>query len=186
VHFSFAFPAVSIHHRLEPTWSLLGTWLGGGSSSLLFREVREKRGLSYSVYAGLSNFSDCGFLQGGFSTEPKNFKEAVSVVAECCRELSGGLLKENVEQTKAILEGSMLMGYDGIHHRMEVMAREELFLGHVVPLSHAIKEIRSIKVEHVNKLARELKNIPSCFVFGPAPVKKVNGLKKLWKGKNNK
>ena len=182
VQFGFMFPAVSLKDKNEVLWSALGNLLGGGSSSLLFREVREKRGLAYTTQAQLYSFSDVGMLQGYLATDPKKLLEAVAVAGETCRRLAAGVTLEDLEFVKSMMEGSVYMSYDGINNRMESLARQELIFGKPYTVREAIREVHAINKKDFDKAAQTLLSTPCFFALGPVSQRDLARIHKAWKG----
>lgn len=180
--FGFMFPGVSVTSHQEVLWSALANLLGGGSSSLLFREVREKRGLAYNTHAQLYSFSDTGLLYGYLATEPKKLREAVAVAGETCRRLAAGVTLEDLEFVKSMMEGSVYMSYDGINNRMESLARQELLLGKTYTVKEAVREVASINKKDFDKAAQILRTLPCFFAMGPVSQRELNSLTRAWEG----
>jgi predicted Zn-dependent peptidase len=167
VQFAFVYPAVKLSSRDEIVWSALTNWLGGGSSSQLYREVRERRGLAYSVNTQMHGFTDCGFLVGYFATEPAKFREALQVSAEVCRAVPSQLRDEDVDFLRSMMRGSVLMSYDGINSRMESLARQELLMGRTYSLRESLAEIEGLTRRSIVRVAKQVAAQPPCaFALG--------------------
>jgi predicted Zn-dependent peptidase len=137
---------------------LLNTALGGGMSSRLFQEVREKRGRVYSIYSFLSAFMDCGYFGIYAGTSPEWVDEVIEVslkeIAKVARE---GLRNEELARAKSQLKGNMLLGMESTDSRMNRLARNEIYFRRDVPLEEIAREIEGVTNEQVIEIAS------SCF-----------------------
>ncbi|MBS1984222.1 MAG: insulinase family protein [Bdellovibrionales bacterium] len=182
MQFSFMFPAVSLRDHREVYWSALANLLGGGSSSKLFREVRERRGLAYSTHAQLYTYSDVGLLSGYLATNPKRWFEAVSVAGEACRSLAAGIAEEDLDFVKSMMVGGILMSYDGINNRMESLARQELLLRRTYTLKQAVREVQDMTKKDIDRVAKALAVTPCFAALGPVSQKDLGKVVKAWNG----
>jgi predicted Zn-dependent peptidase len=137
---------------------LLNTALGGGMSSRLFQEVREKRVRVYSIYSFLSAFMDCGYFGIYAGTSPEWVDEVIEVslkeIAKVARE---GLRNEELARAKSQLKGNMLLGMESTDSRMNRLARNEIYFRRDVPLEEIAREIEGVTNEQVIEIAS------SCF-----------------------
>lgn len=136
---------------------VLNTVLGGSVSSRLFQEVREKRGLAYSIYSYLSNYSDAGTMTIYAGTRDR---EAGRVVEVICRELRrirrDGIAKAELALAKNHLKGSLMLGLESSHGRMSKLAKDELYLGAPVSLNEIVARIDAVSAAQVHELGRHL------------------------------
>jgi len=137
---------------------LLNTALGGGMSSRLFQEVREKRGRVYSIYSFLSAFLDCGYFGIYAGTSPDWVDEVIEVsLNEIAKVAHEGLKKEELARAKSQLKGNMLLGMESTDSRMNRLARNEIYFRRDIPLEEIAREIEGVGNEQVIELAS------SCF-----------------------
>ena len=137
---------------------LLNTALGGGMSSRLFQEVREKRGRVYSIYSFLSAFLDCGYFGIYAGTSPDWVDEVIEVsLNEIAKVAHEGLKKEELARAKSQLKGNMLLGMESTDSRMNRLARNEIYFRRDIPLEEIAREIEGVSNEQVIELAS------SCF-----------------------
>src|ERR1700737_4951544 len=114
---------------------LLNTALGGGMSSRLFQEVREKRGRVYSIYSFMSAFLDCGYFGVYAGTNPEWVDEVIEVtLKEINKVVRGGLAPEELARAKSQIKGNMLLGMESTDSRMNRLARNEISFRRDVPL----------------------------------------------------
>jgi len=137
---------------------LLNTALGGGMSSRLFQEVREKRGRVYSIYSFLSAFLDCGYFGIYAGTSPDWVDEVIEVsLNEIAKVARDGLKNEELARAKSQLKGNMLLGMESTDSRMNRLARNEIYFRRDIPLDEIAREIEGVGNEQVIELAS------SCF-----------------------
>ncbi len=135
---------------------LLHTVLGGGMSSRLFQEVREKRGLAYSIYTYLSLCKDAGSLVAYAGTSEGDFTKVVDVILKEFDRLPETLTREELENAKEQMKGGMLLGLETSDSRMTKLARDVLYFGRIIPIKEIVKSIDGVKLDEVRKLAAEI------------------------------
>jgi predicted Zn-dependent peptidase len=137
---------------------LLNTALGGGMSSRLFQEVREKRGRVYSIYSFMSAFLDCGYFGVYAGTNPEWVDEVIEVtLKEVNKVVRGGLAPEELARAKSQLKGNMLLGMESTESRMNRVARNEIYFRRDIPIDELGREIEKVTNDQVVELAS------SCF-----------------------
>lgn len=150
---------------------VVNTVLGGSVSSRLFQEVREKRGLAYSICSYLSTYSDAGTMTIYAGTRGKEASRVVDVV---CRELRrmerDGITKSELALAKNHLKGSLMLGLESSHGRMSKLAKDELYLGAPVSLNDMLKRIDAVSMAQVRSLSRRLFNETSRSLTALGPV----------------
>lgn len=174
VHLCLGFKGLPVGHPDRYAANILNTILGGGVSSRLFQEIRENRGLAYTIYSHLSSFSDGGNLTVYAATRPE---EAESVVSQVCKVIQKlckqGLNPKELERTKTQLKGNLMMGLEGTYGRMNKLAKDELFQERRVTLQEMLKEIDKITLDHVWSLSKQLFDFQGLAMtaLGPIPQK---------------
>ena len=136
---------------------VLNAALGGGMSSRLFQEVREKRGLAYSVFSFVSHYADTGLFGVYAGCHPKR---AVDVL-ELCREqlaiaASGGLDAEELERGKGQLRGGLVLGLEDTGSRMSRLGKSELVYGELMTIDEILGHIDAVTPEAVQAVAFEV------------------------------
>jgi predicted Zn-dependent peptidase len=159
-------------HRLDDRRFALGVLnaaLGGGMSSRLFQEVREKRGLAYSVYSFTSHYSDTGVFGVYAGCHPNR----ASDVLELCREqlsiaAAGGITSEELDRGKGQMRGGLVLGLEDPGSRMSRLGKSELVYGELMTVEEILAHINSVTVDDVQMLAFELLRAPTALaVIGP-------------------
>jgi len=133
---------------------VLDTLLGGGMSSRLFQEVRENRGLAYSIYSFADFLADTGTFGVYAATEASSVEDTVQVIHEQLDEVqTNGIPEDEVERTKRQLKGSLLLGLENTGSRMSRIARMEIYLGQSVSLDEVAAAIDAVRAEEVAQVA---------------------------------
>jgi predicted Zn-dependent peptidase len=136
---------------------LLNTALGGGMSSRLFQEVREKRGRAYSVYSFLSSYRDAGYLGIYVGTSAEWVEEVVAVILAELKALKReGLRAEELKRVKNQLKGSLLLGLETSDNRMSRIAKNEIYFGEDIPPREVAARIDATTNDEIAALAQRL------------------------------
>ncbi len=136
---------------------VLNTILGGGSSSRLFQEIREERGLAYSVYSFQSSFLDSGNFGVYAGTSPEALEQVLMLVQEELRRVGEqGITPEELVEAKDQLKGQMMLSLESTSGRMSRLGRGELILGRVLSPDQIIDRIDAVTLEQVHRLAARL------------------------------
>jgi predicted Zn-dependent peptidase len=162
-------PALARRDERRFALEVLSAALGGGMSSRLFQEVREKRGLAYSVYSFSSPFADTGLFGVYAGCQPKR----VDDVLEICQEqlnlvVSGGLTAEEIARGKGQLTGGLLLGLEDTGSRMSRLGKGELVYGEHLSAADLIAKIDAVTADDIAQVANEVLGRPrSLAVIGP-------------------
>ena len=136
---------------------VLNAVLGGGTSSRLFQEVRERRGLAYSVYSFASHYSDAGMVGVGVGCLPAKMEHVLSVVRDEMRLMAEkGITDEELERGQGALRGGLVLSMEDSGTRMSRIAKAELLYDELPGLDEVIRRIDAVTVEDVQELAVEL------------------------------
>jgi predicted Zn-dependent peptidase len=143
------------------TLGVLNSILGGGMSSRLFQEIREKRGLAYSVYSFAPSYSDAG-LFGIYAgcTPAKVSTVAELMLGEFARLANGGVTAEELSRAVGQLSGASALALEDSDTRMSRLGRSELTLGEFVDLDETLVRLARVTAEGVRELAVELASRP--------------------------
>ncbi len=149
--------------------SVLNTALGGGLSSRLFQQIRETRGLAYSVYSAVDAFADSGAFSVYAGCLPERFDEVVRLTAEVLETVSrDGITDAECRIAKGSLRGGLLLGLEDSASRMNRLGRNELNYGEYRSLASTLRHIEKVTVEDVNAVAkRVLRGRFGAAVLGP-------------------
>lgn len=157
---------------------LMDMILGGGMSSRLFQEVREKRGLAYAVYSYSQPFAGVGQFCAYVGTRPSNAHEAVSImIEEMGKVREAGVLETEMERVREAATGSLVLGMEATRSRMQRLGKYEVLGLEHVSLEDTIDRYRAEGVDHVGEIARDiLGRTPSLTVIGPYEASEFAGL----------
>jgi predicted Zn-dependent peptidase len=145
----------------RPVLSVLNSVLGGGMSSRLFQEVREKRGLAYSVYSFASSFSDAGLVGLYAGCSPQRVGAVAELMLSEFRRLArDGITDEELTRAQGQLGGASALALEDSDTRMTRLGRSELTLGEFADLDETLRRIGSVTTTAVRELAAELVSRP--------------------------
>ncbi|MFB8268423.1 M16 family metallopeptidase [Streptomyces sp. NPDC055955] len=161
----------------ERRWAMgvLNTALGGGMSSRLFQEVREKRGLAYSVYSYTSGFADCGLFGVYAGCRPSQVHDVLKICRdELTHVAEHGLSDDEISRAIGQLSGSTVLGLEDTGALMNRIGKSELCWGEQMSVSDMLEEIASVTPDEVRAVARDiLGQRPSLSVIGPLKDKQA-------------
>jgi predicted Zn-dependent peptidase len=137
--------------------SVLDTIIGGGMSSRLFQEVREKRGLAYSVYSFQQGYRDAGLFGVSAGTSPASVQECVDVIVDELSQMAdAGPTETEVNLAKEHIKGSLTLSLEASSSRMIRLGRSEFNIGRQMSIEEIEEHVNAVDVESVHALAREL------------------------------
>ncbi|HWR34631.1 MAG TPA: pitrilysin family protein [Clostridia bacterium] len=149
-------PAYSISHENRYVSYILNTLLGGGMSSRLFQNVRERQGLVYSIFSELSPFHDTGCLAVYAGTSRDSAPKVVHSVINEFRELKNiAVPEEELRRAKDQMKGSLMLSLESSTARMSNLARQEMYYDRFVGINEIIDRIELVTSEEVLALANE-------------------------------
>lgn len=148
---------------------VLNTILGGGTSSRLFQEVRERRGLAYSVYSFSSHHLDSGLVGVAAGCLPGKLDSLLATIrGELAQLATSGITSEELERGKGQLRGGLVLGMEDSGSRMSRLGKAELLQDDLLSLDEVLERINSVSLDEVNTLASELFTQPELLaIVGP-------------------
>jgi predicted Zn-dependent peptidase len=171
VHLCLGLKGVAAGHRDRYAVYALNSVLGGSMSSRLFQEIREKRGLAYSIYSFLSGYSDVGTVTVYAATRPKEVERVVDLV---CREIKRiskqGIERKELDRAKNQMKGNLMLSLESSHSRMSKLAKDELVYGKRTSLEEMVAHIDHITEEQVNAVGRQLFGMNHLAITGLGPL----------------
>lgn len=157
VHLCLGVAGIAQAHPKRYIAYVLNTLLGGGMSSRLFQEIREKRGKAYSVYSFSSSYKDVGYFGVYAGTSLESTEEVVELIFKELKNLAGGEIKEEeLSRTRGQLVGSMMLGLESTDSWMSHIARNEIYFGKAVTTEEICRQIRAVSRDDVIELANAL------------------------------
>ncbi|HEY2010334.1 MAG TPA: pitrilysin family protein [Rhizomicrobium sp.] len=172
-HVAYAFPGLSNPDADYFVAQVYATALGGGTSSRLFQEVREKRGLCYSVYAFSNGFQDSGFLGIYAGTGENEAAELSAVIAGEMQAMTTNLTEGEVARARAQLKVSLLMGMERPGTRAEQIAGQLFALGRVQSAAEIVAQLDAIDVAAVKAYAARVVEAGHPTIAAVGPVTKL-------------
>lgn len=153
--------------------SILDNILGGSMSSRLFQEIREKRGLAYSVGSYTQSFREGGYFGVYAGTSPATADQVIDLVkAEFARVLKDGLTETELDRARNQFRGGLVMGQESMNSRMTRMGRNELTYDRVVPIEETLSKINAVTLDDIAAVATTLFGSGEYAMATVGPVRK--------------
>ncbi|MGQ0741759.1 MAG: M16 family metallopeptidase [Alphaproteobacteria bacterium] len=168
-HLAFAFPGVASADPDIFTAQVFATALGGGMSSRLFQEAREKRGLCYAIYAFLHTFRDCGVIGVYAGTSERDAGEIAPIVAGEMSAMASSATEKEVSRARAQIKASLLVALEAPHLRCEQMTGQLFVFGRILSLEELIARIDAVDAAAVRRFAERIctNGAPAMAAIGP-------------------
>ena len=169
VHIALALQGVSTRDEQLYNLQVFTSVLGGGMSSRLFQEVREKRGLCYSISAFHMPYSDTGLFGLYAGTDERDAPELMSVVINQIGLATENLSEAEVARAKAQMKAGLLMALESSEARLGQLARQMLAYGRPIPLDEIVAKVDAVTVESARAAGRMLigRGRPAIAALGP-------------------
>ena len=178
-HIVYGVEGVARNDKRRFALSILATALGGGMSSRLFQEIREKRGLAYSTYAYSQQFAGSGVLSFYVGCKPDRAIEATKIIQDILHDVAEkGLTQEEILRAKGAVSGSLVLSQEDTGSRMTRIGKSELVYGEIMSFDQILQEIADVTPDQIKEIARQsLPTSPTLAVVGPFRSKaKFEGL----------
>ncbi|MFO0701476.1 MAG: pitrilysin family protein [Nitrospira sp.] len=180
VHLCVGLQGIASGHKDRYVIYALNSVLGGSVSSRLFQEIREKRGLSYSIYSFLSGYSDTGTITVYAGTRVEEVDRVLDLVTREIQKLAKrGMTSEELKRTKDQMKGGLMLSLESSHSRMNKLAKDELIAEAHTSLEEMISDIDAVTESQVSRVARDLfmtKN-QALTGLGPLSLRQIGLLK---------
>ncbi len=162
-HLVFTTPTFSIHDERRTVLSVLNTVLGGGMSSLLNQNIRERYGYCYNIYSYLNHYEDAGDFGVYMATEPQRVDRARKLIFRELQRLTDKPVSPRVlAQAKNQVKGGLLLGLESMSSRMTRLGRQELYFGRTLSLDEIRDDIDAVTAQDLLDLAQEI-FVPEAF-----------------------
>ena len=149
-------PAESLMSDNRYAWSVLNTVVGGGMSSRLFQNIRERQGLAYAVFSDLNPYSDTGLFEVYAGTSASAVTRVVASILKEFRDLRDNRLPdEELRRAKDNLKGSLMLGLESTGARMSNLARQQIYFGRFIGLNELLENVERVQADEVQALARK-------------------------------
>ncbi len=182
VHMCLGVPVPPQSHPDRYKVYLINTILGSGMSSRLFQEVREKRGLAYSVYTYLNLCKDAGTLVAYAGCNDAKFGEVSGLIMKEFERLGKDVTEAELRAAKEQLKGGMLLGLETSENRMMKLARDQIYFGKPITVREIVKDIDKVTLKDLRKAATEFlspERLTAVAMGKVSPRKLPSGLRKL-------
>ncbi len=167
-HIVIGFEGVSYTHEDQYAAHVFTNVVGGGMSSRLFQEVREKRGLAYTIHSFHWSYSDTGLFGFYAASAGRDVPELVSVSLDCLAQATESLDEAELARAKAQMKVSMLTALESSSARAEQIARQLAVFGRVIPREEIIAKIDALTIDEVRAAGRRLlRSAPTVAAIGP-------------------
>jgi predicted Zn-dependent peptidase len=170
VHLCIGVPSVPLGHEDRFGVAVLNNLLGGGMSSRLFQNIREKQGLAYAVFSELTPYSDAGIMTVYAGTATETVGQVIDLTIKELRALKESpVTEEELRRSKNHLKGSLMLSLESTSSRMSNLARQELYFGRFFSLDEILAGIEAVTREELQSLAQEYfqTDLIAATVLGP-------------------
>tara|TARA_B100001029_G_scaffold179610_1_gene189856 strand:- start:195 stop:1466 length:1272 start_codon:yes stop_codon:yes gene_type:complete len=148
-HLTIAFKNFSLVDELRHASLVLSVLLGGGMTSRLFEQVREKRGLAYSVNATSHGYSDCGVFYVDAGIAPENTEETFKVIIEEIKKVKNDLTKEEMESSKELIKGRMMMRYEDSRSIAMNYGTQYLLTNRIISIEESLEMLKEVTMKDI-------------------------------------
>jgi predicted Zn-dependent peptidase len=168
VHIVLGFPSVGYGHTDYYPTMLLSSLLGGGMSSRLFQQIREKRGLVYSIYSFNAPYADGGLFGIYAGTGESEAEELLPVALEELRKVQSQVTEAELHRARSQVKAGLLMSLESTGSRCEQIARQIQVFGRVIPTQETIDRINAVTIDDIQRAAgRQFRAAPTLAAIGP-------------------
>ncbi len=167
-HLAMAYQGVPASDPTAPALSLFAQAVGGGMSSRLFQELREERGLAYSIYAWTQGFADTGLFAVNLSADKARAAEAMALAREIVERAVAELTEAELNRARAQVEAGMLMALETPQGRADAMARSIEIFGRITTAEEMLAELRAVDVSAARAAGRKM-------LAGPRALASIGG-----------
>ena len=155
VHLCLGVPSYPLPHEERFACYVLNTLLGGGMSSRLFQNIRERQGLAYAVFSELSPYRDTGCLSIYAGTSLESARKVVESITKEFHNLKEQVVSdEELRRAKDHLKGSLMLSLESTASRMSNLARQEMYFGHFFTLDELVESIEAVTAADVQRIAQ--------------------------------
>jgi len=179
VQIGISFPGPGKRHDDVPALSILAKILGGAMSSRLFIEVRERRGLCYTIRASYETYEDVGMFMVRAGLDEKRLSEATKTIYEELEKVvSGGVTAEELEYAKDNIAGGLKLALENSSAQAEFVGQQELFLGEVRTVDERIAKFQEVTMADIQRVAGDVFNFKKIALAAIGPYESEEALLK--------
>ena len=177
-HLTLAFKNYSMKDASRYSSSVLSVILGGGMTSRLFEQVREKRGLAYSVSANAHFYSDCGVFYIDAGVAPENTEETFKVIIQELNNLKDNLSIEEISSSKELIKGRLMMRYEDSRSVAMNYGTQELLNGKIISIDENLKSLEKVTFDEIISTIGYIFNNETMIVSAAGSIDNVPNLTK--------
>ncbi|CAN2205022.1 PqqL Predicted Zn-dependent peptidases [Candidatus Nanopelagicaceae bacterium] len=168
-HMFYGMEAVARADERRFAMGVLSAALGGGMSSRLFQEIREKRGLAYSVYSYAQQFAGSGLIGFYAGCNPAKAVEVVEIIRSVLSDVAeNGMNHEEIDRAKGAVRGSLVLSQEDTGSRMSRIGKNEIVYGQVMDFDDILTSIDRVSAQDIREIASEfLVKTPTLALVGP-------------------
>ena len=178
IHLLLGFEGIDYHHDDYYSLMIYSSLLGGGMSSRLFQEIREKRGLVYGISSFSAAYSDTGVFGIYSGTGDSQIKELIPVLCDQLNTSPDSITEKEISRGKAQLKASLLMGRESAFRRCEIAARQLIVFNRVIEPTEILKKIDEVNIETVKHIAKQIVSQPIT-ISSIGPIENLETLDKI-------
>jgi predicted Zn-dependent peptidase len=167
-HLALAFPGLAASDQAAPALSLFAQAVGGGMSSSLFQELREERGLAYSIYAWTQGFADTGLFAVNLAADKGRATEALNLARDVVERAAADLSETELNRARAQVEAGILMAMETPQGRADAMARSIEIFGRIMSVEDMLAELRAVDLAAARAAGQAMLN-------GPRAIASIGG-----------
>lgn len=157
VHLCVGVPGLSLDHEKIYVFQIVNTILGGGISSRLFQEIREQRGLVYSVYSYHTSYHDTGLFCIYAGLSKHNIEEVLELIFKQVKDIqTKGLRNGELVRAKEQLKGNLYLSLENVSTRMSRLGKSQIYLGKIVTPEEVVSKVNAVTEDQVQELATEM------------------------------
>ncbi len=163
-HLTFALPGLSVTDPDIYSLILLNNIIGGSMSSRLFQEIREKRGLAYSVFSYHSSYKDTGLFTIYAGTAPNQVNDVVEITQQLLLQIKQkGITDKEIIKGKEQLKGNLMLSLESTNSRMSRLGKNELLVGNHLTLDEIVQKINQVDQDSIQRIIARVFNHPFAF-----------------------
>ncbi len=178
IHLLLGFEGIDYHHSDYYSLMIYSSLLGGGMSSRLFQEIREKRGLVYGISSFSSSYTDTGMFGIYSGTGSEQIQELLPVLCEQLNQTPDSITEKEINRGKAQLKASLMMGRESAFRRCESAARQLLVFNRIIEPSETINKINEVNIDSVKKIAKHILTKPLT-ISSIGPIEKLEKIEQI-------
>ena len=173
-HLALGYPGVSSTDDDFFAMRIYADVLGGGMSSRLFQNIREERGLAYSVYAFADSFEQCGLIGAYVGADKSQIVEVATIIREQMEAMASSVTQIEIDRSRAMLRSSLMMGLESPAARIESAAGQLFTFGRLTQADEIIHQLEAVTIDDVKRCARcALDGSHAIALVGPGDVAAV-------------